>query len=121
MKHIVIKEHKSDYPDPIKLTKGDLVLVKERHVGLEGWENWLSCTNIKTGKTGWVPEQLLKQENNNTIATDDYSAHELSVSPGEIVEGLKELNGWLWCRNQNTHELGWLPLNAIKLIENEKG
>jgi hypothetical protein len=27
MKYIVIKEYRSDYPDPIKLTKDDLVLV----------------------------------------------------------------------------------------------
>lgn len=117
MNYIVRKEHISNYPDPISLATGDLVRVIEKYVGSEGWDNWASCESLKTGKIGWVPEQILRKESDLTSVTSDYNANELNVKPGEIVLGIEKLNGWIWCRHQSTHEMGWLPLNILEIIE----
>jgi hypothetical protein len=117
MNYIVKKEHISNYPDPIVLTNRDLVRVIEKYVSSEGWDNWVSCESLKTGKVGWVPEQILRKESNYASVTTDYSAKELNVKPGEYVTGIEKLNGWVWCRHQNTQEMGWLPLNVLEIKE----
>jgi hypothetical protein len=45
-----------------------------------------------------------------------YCAHELDIDPGQQVEGLRPLNGWLWCRNLRNGELGWLPQEKLRLL-----
>ncbi|GAB6010097.1 SH3 domain-containing protein [Dysgonomonas reticulitermitis] len=41
----------------------------------------------------------------------------MSVREGDILEGIEELNGWLWSENKKTHEMGWIPVKNIKLLE----
>ncbi len=119
MDYLVIKEHVSNYPDPIQLNRGDFVTVLERYVGPEGWNNWMSCISTKSGKKGWVPEQLIELESKTEkgTATQDYNANELSVQPSELVKVIEKLNGWVWCQHSITQELGWLPLNVLEEIK----
>ena len=39
---------------------------------------------------GYVPEQIIKRENNYGIVIENYSANELDINVGTIVEGIKE-------------------------------
>lgn len=120
MDYIVIMEHVSNYPDPIKLTSGDLIMVIERYVGPEGWDNWISCISIKSGKMGWVPEQIIRIESENAYVIKDYEATELTVQPGVKVREIEKLNGWVWCQNYDSSEIGWLPLNILEEVKNNK-
>lgn len=120
MDYLVTTEHVSNYPDPIKLTSGDVIEVIERYVGSEGWDNWISCISIKTGVKGWVPEQIIKIENEKAYVTQDYDATELTVQPGVKVKEIQKLNGWVWCKNYNSSEKGWLPLNVLEEVKDKK-
>jgi len=116
MQYVVRKEHRSEYPDPIVLARGDAVVVGERDTGPDAWEGWIWCTSLRTGKAGWVPEQLIRHTGNAATVTEDYSAFELSVDPEDRLTGLRELNGWLWCRHETTGECGWVPGNVLEQV-----
>ena len=47
-------------------------------------------------------------------ALDHYCAHELDADPGQLVEMVRPLNGWLWCRRHGNGELGWLPAEKLQ-------
>jgi hypothetical protein len=66
---------------------------------------------------GWVPKQVIKSINDIGEIIEDYSAKELNIDKGTVVECIKELNGWLWLKNLKTDEIGWVPLENLKLME----
>ncbi|WP_405108019.1 SH3 domain-containing protein [Paenibacillus sp. FSL K6-1217] len=106
-RYTVIKAHTSTYPDPIILQKG-----QEVWYGREDTQfpNWIFCKSVSTNKEGWVPKQILTSPDSHDIAKviEDYSAHELTVTQGEILWGLKHLNDWTYCKTDN-NEYGWVP------------
>jgi hypothetical protein len=112
MKHKVIKDRKSDYPNPIELKKNEIVSVGEEYTDNENWSNWIKCTNQKN-ISGWVPKQILKMEQSTAIVLENYSANELNIKTDEEVEVIKILNGWGWSKNSRD-ELGWIPLENIE-------
>ncbi|RNA66601.1 SH3 domain-containing protein [Alteribacter keqinensis] len=116
MKYIIMKPHKSNYPDPITLSKGEKVRTGRIYEGPEGWENWIYCTTVNGESEGWVPAQII----NDHVITEDYCAKELNIDAGEQVEVVKELNGWLWVKNVRTGEEGWIPREAAKLIQGDE-
>ncbi|NGP44897.1 hypothetical protein G4V62_07965 [Bacillaceae bacterium SIJ1] len=52
--------------------------------------NWIFCKSLATNKEGWVPKQILTDPDAERLAivTENYSAHELTISAGEILIGL---------------------------------
>lgn len=115
MNYIVIESFKSNYPNPIIVKKDMKVLVGDIYNGEENWENWRYCSTFDNESQGWVPEQLLVTENDYGILLEDYTAKELSVEKGEIVKGIKELNGWIWCIRLLDKDEGWLPKANLKV------
>jgi hypothetical protein len=115
MEYIVTEDHKTEFPDPILLKQGEKVIITEE--ASEKWPNWILCTKIDGSNKGWVPEQIIKYENKYGTITEDYSAKELNIAKGTIVEGLKELNGWLWSKDIKTNEFGWIPLGKTKKLK----
>lgn len=117
MKYTVTKPHRSEYPNPIKLNKGDALTVGEQYEGPEGWENWFFCnTPDQTG--GWVPKQVIEQKADGTgRALEDYSAQELDVDVGEVLSGSRTLNGWVWCQRHANPEMGWVPLENLRAAD----
>lgn len=119
-KYIVVEKWIGSYENPIILKNGERVSVdlsvKDPDVD---WVNWVWCTS-STQMAGWVPMQILKILSNNldntqeAIVTEDYSAYELSVDKGDIVFGDRILNGWLWCRKENSTQNGWVPVRNIE-------
>ncbi|MCO8162206.1 SH3 domain-containing protein [Pseudomonas sp. 21LCFQ010] len=114
MNYLVIKTHRSEYPDPITFERGESLSVGERYEGPEGWDDWFFCTNARQ-VGGWVPGQLIQWVDDTTaLALEDYSAHELDVEQGESLTGLRQLNAWVWCVRRSTLEQGWVPLLNLR-------
>lgn len=113
MKYQVIEEHKSNNNDPIKVKKGETIKLGRKSDEGDGWSNWIYCYSLDSNREGWAPVQIIQIENDYGIVTNDYSAKELDVSKGDIVDGVFELNGWLWCNIANDSEAGWLPKEKI--------
>jgi len=111
MNYIVIEKHETEYPNPIILKAGEKVIIGEEFSSNANWQNWVYCKKIDNSNGGWVPKQIINYECG--IILQDYSANELNVEKGVIVEGIKELNGWLWSKNKLTDELGWIPMEKI--------
>lgn len=112
MEYIVIENHRTEYPNPIILTSGEKVIVGEESG--ESWANWIFCTKLDNSNSGWVPKQIINYKDDCGIITEDYSAKELDLDTGTIIEGIRELNGWLWSRNKKTDEIGWIPLEKLE-------
>jgi len=121
MKYVVKENHRTEFPNPIILKQGEKVVTgktSEETVGEtpydENWTGWILCTKLDKSNDGWVPEQIIQIENDFGIITEDYSAKELDVDKGVVVEGIKELNGWMLSENKNTNETGWVPLDKLR-------
>ncbi len=112
-KFITIQKWKTNYPDPIMLEPNEIIEIIEKEI--LSWEKWVFCK--KQDKLGWVPEQIInKVKGNKGIVKEFYSAKELNINKGEKVTGIKELNGWIWVRNESNNDEGWLPLEILKKI-----
>jgi len=59
VEYIVIKPHRSEYPDPVCLKKGEVITIGEEYDGPEDWKNWHFCTT-PTHPCGWVPLENLE-------------------------------------------------------------
>ncbi|MFP4050795.1 MAG: SH3 domain-containing protein [Thermoplasmata archaeon] len=119
MKYKVIKEHKTNHPEPLKLEKGEQVIIDHKYDGPKDWPNWVYCTKIDKSQEGWVPEGIIDKKFNHGIITENYTAKELDIEVGEELEGIKELNGWLWCRKSSDDEEGWVPLDNLEPLDIE--
>jgi hypothetical protein len=113
MKMRVIQDHVSNYPNPITLEQGATVTLGETYNGPEDWDNWVLCHTLDQSNKGWVPEQLLVRDEGFGYLLEDYTAKELNVEKGAVVEWIRELNGWIWCVDLVTEEIGWLPKNNL--------
>lgn len=115
MEYLVIKKHKSNYPNPINVRKGEKVLVGKEYEGEEDWVNWRYCYKTDKSQEGWIPEQLLNISSQHGVLKEDYTAKELTINKGKKVEGINELNGWVWCRDSQGRE-GWIPKLNLKSL-----
>lgn len=117
MVYKVIRQHRSEYPEPIQFSKGVKLSVGEKYDGAENWNDWFYCRS-EDNKEGWVPKQVFILESANTgTALEDYTAQELDVDVGNIVQGSRVLNGWLWCENNQTEKSGWVPMEKLELMK----
>ena len=112
--YVVVKEYKSNYPDPIILRKGEKVRLGEAYDGPEDWPGWLFCYKPDASHGGWVPEQLIIKDGTYGLLKENYSAAELDVVTGERLRAVNELNGWVWCIDEAGAE-GWVPKNCLEV------
>jgi hypothetical protein len=123
MEYIVTENHRSEFPNPIILKQGEKVVIgktSEETIGEtpydENWPNWVFCTKTDGSNEGWVPKQIIENKQGYGEVLEDYCAKELDVDEGTVVEGIRELNGWLWLKNKNTNEIGWVPMDKLKIF-----
>ncbi|WP_312117233.1 SH3 domain-containing protein [Brevibacillus reuszeri] len=105
--------HQSNYPNPIRLEVGQMVILGKLDDGPENWRNWRYCYTLDRQSEGWVPEQFIEKKGEHGVITEAYCAHELTVSGGEQVKFFRELNGWGWCQLNSTDEEGWIPMECL--------
>lgn len=119
MKYRVITSRKTEFENPIKLTKDERVLVLEESNQNGDWANWVNCRS--SNNEGWVPRQILNPYSAlgvETSVTEDYDATEFDLEVDEILIMQKELNGWIWCyKDGNPNKMGWAPLNCIEILD----
>ncbi len=104
----VSRAHRSNHPDPIALRAGDTVKVGEVYQDDPDWPGWVWCTHARTGKSGWVPVQLIDRDGDAGTALEAFTAFELDVSPGQRVTVHRALNGWSWVEDDAGRQ-GWVP------------
>jgi len=109
----VIQSRKTNYSDLIVLKKGEIVTIGEEYKEKETWKGWIWCETSE--KKCWVPYQIIeKQGERYGKLKEEYIATELNVQKDDLIEAEKELNGWVWGRNVNKYEYGWVPLENLK-------
>ena len=118
-RYIVVCKWIESYENPIILKKDEKVVINLAIKETDPeWVNWIWCI-ADNGMTGWVPMQILNVyetlPNGRQIAIvlEDYSAYELPVNQDEIVIGSRCLNGWVWCRKENSTKEGWVPIRCL--------
>ena len=109
----VIQSRKTNYSVPIVLKKGETVTIGEEYKEKETWKGWVWCETSE--KKCWVPYQIIeKQDEIHGKLKEEYIATELNVEKDDSIEAEKELNGWVWGRNENKNENGWVPLEILE-------
>ena len=96
---------------PLHIEAGDVVNVGPRDKSWPGWI-WVSTAD---GRGSYVPEDILEIEGVTAKAHTAFSTRDLSVKQGQRVTALREVSGWLWCRNEAGDE-GWLPEFVLRAI-----
>ncbi|MDJ0624339.1 MAG: SH3 domain-containing protein [Desulfocapsaceae bacterium] len=115
-RYLVIQDYSSEYPNPITFAKGASLVVGKKYEGPEDWNDWFFCSTPGQD-SGWVPAQIIEIINGNIArAREDYTARELNVQKGDLLLGLKTLNGWVWCENPASSESGWVPIVNLQEI-----
>jgi len=104
----VLRQYRPQYEHPIELTAGEKVRVGRED---DEYPRWKWC-RAASGREGWVPVELLSQQNEQTIILEDYSSRELAVDSGEEVEIEDECHGWALVRNTR-EERGWIPSSHV--------
>lgn len=102
----VIKDWQATYADPIRLEAGDVLYLTGRQ---DNWDGhlWLWAKSVG-GLEGWIPDTIVSKANAGWVATEDYSAAELTCRTGQVVTGEKETHGWVFCRSLDG-STGWVP------------
>ncbi len=98
------------YAPALAVSEGEGVILGERD---ETWPGWVWCRNAD-GLGGWLPDALLvyDREGKSAVLKTAFDTLELTIKPGEELEGFEERDGWLWCRNRAGRE-GWVPLACL--------
>lgn len=117
--YIVIQKYENSNTDPIELKLGDEVHIGEEFKEDETWPNWVKCVSKRTGKSGWTPLQILQIDGDIGITTIEYTAREMTVAVGDVVNGYNELNGWIWCARESDGLTGWIPQNCLNEIKRD--
>jgi hypothetical protein len=110
----VTENYVFDNNAPIELCAGDAVRLGELTDSNSDYPNWIHCESLKTGRKGWVAVDFLTINGDIGIATRDYTAKEMTVSVGDIVDTKYELNGWYWSVRQSDSESGWIDKKMVK-------
>ena len=114
MDYIVTGDWTASYADPIRLSPGERVRLSGREDVWEG-HRWLWAT-ATDGREGWIPDTLVFEEGGIHMARAEYSAIELTCVAGQVLEGLQEQHGWVFCRAADGGT-GWVPRRHLVVSE----
>ncbi len=109
--HLAIDTHKSIFPNPIIVGKGEVLQMSGKSDNWNGHQ--LLWAKAEDGREGWVPDNLPLERSNQTVAAFDYSASELDVKPDDQLMVHAKSHGWAWCTD-NTGKKGWVPQKVLK-------
>jgi hypothetical protein len=104
----VTRTYRAQYPAPIRVRAGERVRIGREDEDYPGWR-WCAAPD---GREGWVPVDVLRQEDGEAVLRIDYEATELDVNPGQQVTVEKEMRGWLWVEDAAGGR-GWIPASHV--------
>jgi|LGOV01.1.fsa_nt_gb hypothetical protein len=111
-KYKVVKGRVSEFENPIKVSEGENVLIKETSNPDGEWAGWVYCET--KNNAGWIPDSIINAKADLGFINEDYNAFELDLVEGEILIRADAKNGWIWCYKDDEPEtFGWAPLNHI--------
>lgn len=97
--------HVAPHPDPVRLRAGESVIPGDASERYPGWV-WITTAG---GRSGWAPQAWLDiTADGRVLVARDYSARELELDDGELVEVLDALAGWLLVEDARG-ATGWIP------------
>jgi ketosteroid isomerase-like protein len=103
-------DHIVQYPDPIRVSRGDEVTVVRRD---DEFTRWLWCI-APDGRAGWVPETALASTDpGSSRMLAAYEATELAARRGAIVRVLREFDGFAWVESIEGRQ-GWVPVGILE-------
>jgi hypothetical protein len=105
----LLRDYQAQYPDPIEVRTGDIVILGMKDSEFPGW---IWATSTVSEKSGWIPEEFLTTDDDRGTARRDYSAKELSVSEGQMVDVVEELLGWALVEVEPGRR-GWVPIGHL--------
>ena len=95
--------------DDIRFHDGDALVVGHRN---QQYPEFVWCAT-ENGHHGWVPETFIEMTGRaSAVALRDYDAAHLTVSAGESLTTLEQVDAWLRCRNAWGLE-GWVPVECV--------
>ena len=72
------------------------------------------------GHHGWVPEDYIQMtDGRNGVALRDYDSAHLTVSTGEELAVLEQVDDYLVCRSAASVD-GWVPASCVEELEEER-
>ena len=96
--------------NPLSLVQGQVVRIGPPDPQWSGWV-WVTADD---GRGSHVPEDICQPGGEGVaVILRDFQARDLSVSNGDELVSLDEINGWHWCRRQDGTE-GWLPAYLLR-------
>jgi hypothetical protein len=99
-------------PHPLHLEPGDEVSVGPVD---RAWPGWVWAVDDE-GRDGYVPEQILEPLGEGRFAAmEAFDPTVLTVRKGDVLESLKQIHGWHWCRRDNGDE-GWVAGYLLRPI-----
>lgn len=104
----VIRDHKPSYGDPIRISRGDVIVLTGR---IDNWDShiWLWAI-APDGRQGWIPDNLLDRQTG--VARQNYSAIELACKKGDLLAAEHSSHGWSWCVSPSG-KAGWVPNSKL--------
>ena len=99
----------------IELEIGDTVQIGEKTDSAGQYPEWIHCKSDRTGKTGWAAAGILNITGGTAIVTEKYTSEEMTVTSGDTVETMYELNGWYWCKRLSDSKEAWIDKGNLKL------
>ena len=112
--YLATKPWQITYPDPIRGTAGDKLVLGRRDDEFPGWV-WVTSAS---SHSGWVPESWLRVEGDIGVLLSDYNATELLLTPGDTVIGEIVESGWLWA-TATDGRTGWVPLDCLQFVRRD--
>lgn len=113
MKYRVVEAWQASYATPIRVAEGDPLCLTGRG---ERWDGhlWLWACSAE-GLEGWVPDTIIRQVGEGHVATEAYTAIELTCQAGQILTVRRHTHGWAFCIADDGAE-GWVPLGHLSAI-----
>jgi hypothetical protein len=97
---------------PLKLQSGDEINVGPAD---RAWPGWVWASD-HSDRSGYVPEEILEPMGEGRFALlEDFDPTVLTIKRGDVLESLRQIHGWHWCKNEKDQE-GWVAGYLLKPI-----
>ncbi|HOP07127.1 MAG TPA: SH3 domain-containing protein [candidate division Zixibacteria bacterium] len=107
---VVHTEYRSEFPDPIIVSRGDPLQIGDKKTHYTGWL-WVKDAD---GRTGWLPEEFISRSGATGTALRDCDATELDIFPEDRLIVIETIGGWVRVRTEDGR-IGWVPEENVSL------